>query len=259
MRGTSAETIRSPVSALARVASPTTPDSVMSRSMSIGTTTFGPACAHAVLAERRPLEPGFLDRGAAIPRVARRAVHLDPLAERDRERGLGLLGVDHRALDLGERVGGEVPPLDEEDASAGRLEVVVHRHGQRGDVAAVPVDGDEVLEAVLGERVADLAEDLEERRRREPDRARELHVVPGERHVQRRGDEDRDALLLAQLRGPHRQRAGDEAVGVERHVRPVLLGRPDRDQHRVDAGADPLVDLGPRHALDQVLGHAAGV
>ena len=44
-----------PVSALARVASPTTPDAVMSRSMSIGTTTLGPACAHPVLAERRPL------------------------------------------------------------------------------------------------------------------------------------------------------------------------------------------------------------
>src|SRR6202030_3977034 len=38
IRGMRTETMRSPVSALARVASPTTPDSVMSRSMSIGTT-----------------------------------------------------------------------------------------------------------------------------------------------------------------------------------------------------------------------------
>ena len=59
----------------------------------------------------------------------------------------------------------------------------------------------------------------------------------------------------AELRGARRQRARDEAVGVERHVRAVLLGRPDRDQHRVDALLDPLVDLRPRHPLDEVLGH----
>ena len=42
IRGINAATIRSPVSTRAGVASPTTPDSVMSRSMSIGTTTPGP-------------------------------------------------------------------------------------------------------------------------------------------------------------------------------------------------------------------------
>ena len=56
--------------------------------------------------------------------------------------------MDHRPLDVGERVGGEVPPLDEEDAPARHFEVVVHRDGQRGDVAAVAVDRDEILEAV---------------------------------------------------------------------------------------------------------------
>ena len=103
---------------------------------------------------------------------------------------------------------GEIPPLDEEDAAAGRLEVVVDGDGQRGDVAAVPVHGDEVLEAVVDERVADLAEDLEERRRREAHRARELHVVPGERHVQRRRDEELDALLLAEPPPPARRASG---------------------------------------------------
>ena len=68
----------------------------------------------------------------------------DALAERQRERRLRLLGVDHRALDLREYVGREVPPLDEEDAPARRLEVVVHGDGECGDVAAVPVHRDEV-------------------------------------------------------------------------------------------------------------------
>ena len=53
------------------------------------------------------------------------------------------------------------------------------------------------------------------------------------------------------LRGPRAERAGDEAVGVERHVRPVLLGRPDRDQHRVHAPPDRRLDLRPGHPLDE--------
>src|SRR2546430_8933527 len=46
--------------------------------------------------------------------------------------------------------------LDEEDAAAGRLHRVVHGNGECGDVAAVPVDRDRALEAVVGERVAHL-------------------------------------------------------------------------------------------------------
>ncbi len=86
-------------------------------------------------------------------------------------------------------------------------------------------------------------------------RAGELHVVPGQRHVQRRRDEQLDALGLAGLGGARAERAGDEAVGVERHVRAVLLGRPDRDQHGVDAPLDRRLDLGPGHALDEALAH----
>src|SRR5262249_25745611 len=44
LRGPSAAPTRSPVSSRPLVASPTTPDAVMSRSMSIGTTTPGPLC-----------------------------------------------------------------------------------------------------------------------------------------------------------------------------------------------------------------------
>src|SRR5262249_22210954 len=123
------------------------------------------------------------------------------------------------------------------------------------DVAAVAVDREQVLEAVVDERVADLPEDLQEGRRREPHRARELHVVPGEGHVQGGGDEHAQALVLRQVGGARRQRPGDEAVGVERHVRAVLLGRPDRDQHRVDPVLDPVFDLRPRHPLDQMPRH----
>ena len=50
------------------------------------------------------------------------------------------------------------------------------------------------------------------------------------------------ALVGRQLRGACREALGDHAVGVERHVRPVLLGRADREQHGVDAG----LDRGPR-------------
>src|SRR5439155_471173 len=105
---------------------------------------------------------------------------------------------DQRALDIGEDVAREVPPLHEEDPPPGRLEVVVHGHGQCCDVPAVTVHGDDVSE-VLMERFADLTKDAQEGRRREPHRARELHVVPGERHVQRRRDEQRDTLRLACL------------------------------------------------------------
>ena len=223
--------------------------------MSIGTTTPGPLARIPYRPNDVHVPPGLLDGRAAVPGVPRRPVVLDALAERHRERRLRLLGVDHRPLDLREGVGGEVPPLDEEDAAAGRLEVVVDGDGQCGRVAAVPVHGDEMLEAVVGERVADLAEDLEERRRRQAQRAGELHVVPGQRHVQRGRDQQLDALGLARLRRPRAQRARDEAVGVERHVRAVLLGRPDRDQHRVHAAADRRLDLRPGHPLDEPLGH----
>ena len=70
-----------------------------------------PLRAHPVAAERRPREAGLPHRRAAVPGVARRAVHLDALAERQRERRLRLLGVDQRPLDVGEHVGREVPPL----------------------------------------------------------------------------------------------------------------------------------------------------
>src|SRR4051794_9609757 len=215
----------------------------------------GPAGAHLVAPERRPRQPRVPDGGAAVVRVARRAVFVDRLPERHRERGLRLLGVDHRPLDVREHVRGQVPPLDEEHAAVGRLEVVVDRDRERRDVAAVPVDREEVLEAVVGERVADLAEDLQEGRRREAHRAGKLHVVPGERHVERRRDEDAEALVGRQVGGAHRQRAGDEAVGVEGHVRPVLLGRADRDQDRVDPVVEPVGDLRPGHPLDAIFGH----
>ena len=132
----------------------------MSRSMSIGTTTFGPACRMPYWPSDVHWKTGVAHGPAAIPGVARRALHLDALAERQRDRGLGLLGVDHRALDVGQHVGREVPPLREEDPAARLLEVAVDGDRERRDVAAVAVDRDEVLEAVMDERVADLAEDL---------------------------------------------------------------------------------------------------
>ena len=72
-----------PVSALARVASPTTPDSVMSRSMSIGTTTLGPAWRMPYWpndVHGRPASFTAAPRSYAS-RVARSM--LDALAERD--------------------------------------------------------------------------------------------------------------------------------------------------------------------------------
>jgi hypothetical protein len=39
----------------------------------------------------------------------------------------------------------------------------------------------------------------------------------------------------------------------------VLLGRPDRDQHGVDAALDRGLDLGPRQVLDEALGDAASL
>ena len=118
MRGTTAATIRSPSSLLARVASPTTPDSRDVAEHVHRHDHAGPLRAHLVAAERRPRQSRLAHRLAAVPGVARRAVGLDPLAERHRQRGLRLLGVDQRPLDLGEHVAGEVPPLREEDAPA---------------------------------------------------------------------------------------------------------------------------------------------
>ena len=141
---------------------------LMSRSMSMGTTTPAPLCVIPYLPNDVHGKARLPHRLAAVEGVARRLGFEHPLAERQRERGLRLLGVDHRALDRGEDVRGEIPPLDEEDPAAGRLHRVVHGDGERGDVAAVPVDRDQALEAVVGERVADLPEDLQEGRRREP-------------------------------------------------------------------------------------------
>ena len=115
MRGTTAATMRSPVSRRARVASPTTPECGDVAKHVHRHDDLRAGVPHAVLAERRPLEAGVAHGAAAVPGVARRAVHLDALAERQRDRRLGLLGVDHRALDVGEHVGREVPPLREED------------------------------------------------------------------------------------------------------------------------------------------------
>ena len=256
IRGTTAATIRSPSSLLARVASPTTPDGGDVAEHVHRHDHARPLRAHLVAAERRPRQAGLAHRLAAIPGVARRAVGLDALAERHRERGLRLLGVDQRPLDLGEHVAGEVPPLREEDAPAGGLEVVVDRDRQRGDVAAVPVDGDEPLEAVVDERVADLAEDLEERRRREPDAPRELHVVPGERHVDRRGNEhaQRPRPPPRSAARAHSARAITQSVSsgmwwpccsvVPIGIRTVSTPLLDR-----------RLDLRPGHALDEALAH----
>jgi hypothetical protein len=59
--------------------------------------------------------------------------------------------MDHRPLDVRESIGGEIPPLHQEDPAPRRLEVVVDRNGQRRRVAAVPVHGDEVPETVVDE------------------------------------------------------------------------------------------------------------
>ena len=51
-------------------------------------------------------------------------------------------------------------------------------------------------------------------------RSRELHVVPGERHVQRRGDEKSDALLL-----PERRRArGQTSAAMKQSVSSGMCG-----------------------------------
>ncbi len=66
-----AATIRSPVSRRAFVASPTTPDAVMSRSMSIGTTTPGPLCVMPYLPNDVHGRPACTHRRAAVEGVAR--------------------------------------------------------------------------------------------------------------------------------------------------------------------------------------------
>ena len=65
----------------------------------------------------------------------------------------------------------------------------------------------------------------------------------------------RRPFVGGELGGAGRESLGDHAVGVEWHVRAVLLGRADREQHGVDAGLDLSPDLLPRHPLDQVLRH----
>lgn len=130
---------------------------------------------------------------------------------------------------------------------------MVYCHRERGDVAAVAVDRDEVLEAVADERVADLAEDVQEGLRREAHAPGELHVVPGDRHVQRGRDEELETILRGKLGGPRAERARDEAVGVEGHVVAVLLGRADRDQDGVDSALAGGLDLRPGEALEEAL------
>ena len=107
--------------------------------------------SHAVLAEGGP--PGIRlpsplrrdPRRRGWPASSRRADRVP-----GRARSSSSLGVNHGPLDVGEDIGSEVHPLDEEHPLAGRLEVVGQNcDGEGGDVATVPVDGDEVLEAVF--------------------------------------------------------------------------------------------------------------
>src|SRR5581483_5911511 len=95
----------------------------------------------------------------------------------------------------------------------------------------------------------------EEGRRREPHAPRELHVVPGERDVDCRGNKNVEPLVGGGVGDPGAERPGDHAVGVERHVVAVLLGRPDREQDGVDALLDRRLHLRPRHPLDEALAH----
>ena len=200
---------------------------------------------------------GLLDRVAAIPGLDRRLVHQHALADGERDRRLGLFGVDARAFDRADDITRELPPLREEHAAAGLLEVVVDGDRQRRDVTAVAVEGDHVADAVVMQRLHDLLEDLEEGRRGQAHRARELHVVPGQRHVEGRGDQHAEAIGLGLRSHALGQAAGDDAVGVERHVRAVLLGRADREDDGVDAGLKPCLDFLPCHPLHEVLGHHA--
>ena len=80
-------------------------------------------------------------------------------------------------------------------------------------------------------------------------------MVPRERHIERGRDEDAQARVGGELGGAGRESLRDHAVGVEWHVRAVLLGRADREQHGVDAGLDLSPDLLPGHPLDQVPRH----
>ena len=55
-----------------------------------------------------------------------------------------------------------------------------------------------------------------------------------------------------------RQRLGDQRVGVERQVRPVLLGRAERHDHRAPAVRHLGVDLGPRERRQRTRPRRAG-
>src|SRR4029453_8731509 len=70
-----------------------------------------------------------------------------------------------------------------------------------------------------------------------------------------RRNEHNESLRLGGFSRPRAERPRDEAVGVERHVMTVLLGRPDRDQDGVDPALDRRLDLRPGHALDEALAH----
>jgi len=139
-----------------------------------------------------------------------------------------LLGTAVRAVVLEQvvhQVGdGLVPhPLDGEgglvvvEAAADLLEVF--------DVAAVGVDVDDAVDAVVGEVARERLDVVAERRRVDPHRPVELLVVRADADVDGGG---------AEVARPVGRGAGqplrDEVVGPLREVRPVLFRRPQRDE-----------------------------
>ena len=117
--------------------------------------------------------------------------------------------------------------------------------GERLDVAAVAVHEHDAV-GPGARRPPELDEQGGERRRADRDRAREVLVLAARAVRDRRRDDGVDA----DRREPRGEGVADDGrhdgVGVERQVRPVLLGRAERHEH--ERSPAPRATAGPRDA-----------
>ena len=157
--------------------------------------------------------------------------HVDEVRRQvQHQRGLVGAAVDPHAELLGRRRAaliGRQPGVGEERHEAVVQAQLAVGHADEGAVAAVAVEEHEPLGGGHRDAPPEVVEHGEQRRRRQPHRPRRPGVLVGLRVGERRQQPGVDLVADRADRGLG-DPLGDQQVGVERQVRPVLLDGPER-------------------------------
>ncbi len=149
--------------------------------------------------------------------------------------------------------GQQVPPAGEDALGIG-LEVRPSCHEiEVGHVRAVTVEQNDLLEAVIGERLGDVEHHRHEVLVMAVDRAGEVHHVSGVAVTHDRQHED---VFRGRPPGPIRDAQRADEIDIERQVMPMLLDRTAGDDAHLPL-FDGIVDLGPGELFVTVLSTGA--